>query len=256
MLFADTFNNYMTPSVARAACEVLEDAGYTVHVPQVHGHLCCGRPLYDFGMLDQAKIYLERVLAALEPQINAGMPVIMLEPSCATVFRDELKNLLPHHGVGQRLSKQTFALSEFLQREGYSPPKLKGRKVVLHGHCHHKAILKFTDEEAVLKKMDVELNSLDSGCCGMAGPFGFEAHKFEISQALGERVLLPAVRAAGEEEILCVDGFSCREQIWQNVPDRQPMHLAEILRMAMAERQEDGKREIQNSKLEGSSEAV
>jgi FAD/FMN-containing dehydrogenase/Fe-S oxidoreductase len=239
VLFADTFNNYMTPGVSRAACEVLEDAGYTVHVPQVHGHLCCGRPLYDFGMLDTAKKYLERVLTALEPQINAGLPVIMLEPSCATVFRDELKNLLPHHGVGQRLSKQTFALSEFLQKEGYEPPKLTGKKVVLHGHCHHKAILKFTDEEALLKKMGVELNSLDSGCCGMAGPFGFEAHKFELSQALGERVLLPAVRAAGEEDILCVDGFSCREQIWQNVPDRQPMHLAEILRLAVAERAEN-----------------
>ena len=254
VLFADTFNNYLTPGTARAAYEILGDAGYTVHVPQMTEHLCCGRPLYDFGMLDTAKKYLERVLTALEPQINAGLPVIMLEPSCATVFRDELKNLLPHHGVGQRLSKQTFALSEFLQKTGYMPPQLAGRKVVLHGHCHHKAILNFADEEALLRKMGVELKSLDSGCCGMAGPFGFEDHKYEISQALGERVLLPAVRAAGEEEILCVDGFSCREQIWQNIPDRQPMHLAEILRLAMAEREEAEKLEARNSKLEGSSE--
>ncbi len=229
VLFADTFNNYLQPGTAQAAHRVLESAGYTVHVPQARGHLCCGRPLYDFGMLDTAKKYLHRVLSALEPQINAGLPVIMLEPSCATVFRDELRNLLPHHGVGHRLRKQTFALSEFLVKEGWQPPRLEGRNVTLHGHCHHKAVLKFADEETLLRATGAKVNSLDAGCCGMAGPFGFEADKFEISQALGERVLLPAVRAAQAEEILCLDGFSCREQVWQNVPGAKPLHLAEVL---------------------------
>ncbi|MBS0657003.1 MAG: FAD-binding oxidoreductase [Verrucomicrobia bacterium] len=229
VLFADTWNNYFHPSTAQAAYRLLREAGWTVHVPQAGGHLCCGRPLYDFGLLRQARSYLERVFARLEPQLNAGLPVIVLEPSCASVFRDEARNLLPHHGIGHRLRKQTFTLSEFLVREGWEPPSLQGRRVVLHGHCHHKAVLKFADEEALLKKTGAELKSLDSGCCGMAGPFGFEADKFELSQALGERVLLPAVRASGSDDLLCVDGFSCREQIWQNLPQARPLHLAEIL---------------------------
>ena len=235
VLFADTWNNYLHPHVSLAAYEVLQHAGFTVSVPQSRGHLCCGRPLYDFGLLGTAKKYLHRVLERLAPQVNAGLPVIMLEPSCATVFRDELRNLLPHHGVGQRLRRQTFTLSGFLQTEvpGYEPPKLPGRKVLLHGHCHHKAMLNFPDEEALLTRMGVELKTLDAGCCGMAGPFGFEKDKLEISQALGERVLLPAVRAAGPDDIILTDGFSCQEQITQNLPGRQPRHLAEVMQMAL-----------------------
>lgn len=230
ILFADTWNNYFHPATSQAAWRLLTEAGWTVHVPQARGHLCCGRPLYDFGLLDQAKAYLERVFAALEPQLNAGLPVIMLEPSCASVFRDELRNLLPHHGIGHRLRKQTYTLSEFLVKDGWQPPSLAGKRVLLHGHCHHKAVLKFADEEALLKQAGADLKSLDSGCCGMAGPFGFEKDKYELSQALAERVLLPAVRGASEQDLLCVDGFSCREQIWQNLPRAQPLHLAEILR--------------------------
>ncbi len=229
VLFADTWNNYFRPSTSRAAWELLTEAGWNVHVPQLGGHLCCGRPLYDFGLLDAAKKYLGRVLTALEGHVNAGRSVVMLEPSCASVFRDELRNLMPHHGIGHRLRKQTFTLSEFLVREGWEPPSLKGRRVVLHGHCHHKSVLKFADQETLLKKTGAELKSLDSGCCGMAGPFGFEEEKYEISQQLGERVLLPAARAAAPDDLLCVDGFSCREQIWQNLPAARPLHLAEVL---------------------------
>jgi FAD/FMN-containing dehydrogenase/Fe-S oxidoreductase len=244
VLFADTFNNYFRPSTARAAWEVLQRAGFTVHVPQTQEHLCCGRPLYDFGLLGGAKKYLQRVLHALEPYVNSGLPVIMLEPSCASVFRDELRGLFPHHGVACRLRQQTFTLSSFLQTQNdYEPPRLPGRKVLLHGHCHHKAVLKFSDEEALLKRMGVELKSLDSGCCGMAGPFGFESANTAISQALGERVLLPAVRACGPETIVLTDGFSCHEQIAQNT-NREPLHIAEVLRMAM----DDQERQIANSK--------
>ncbi len=233
VLFADTFNNYFRPKTARAAWDVLHSAGFTIHVPQTQGHLCCGRPLYDFGLLDAAKKYLKRVLTALEPYVNSGLPVIMLEPSCAAVFRDELRGLFPHHGVAYRLRQQSFTLSSFLQTQvpNYEPPRLSGRKVLLHGHCHHKAVLKFGDEEALLKRMGVELKSLDSGCCGMAGPFGFEKGKIAVSQALGERVLLPAVRSADPDTIVITDGFSCREQIVQNT-DREPLHIAEVLRMA------------------------
>jgi Fe-S oxidoreductase len=244
VLFADTFNNYFRPSTARAAWEVLQRAGFAVHVPQTQEHLCCGRPLYDFGLLSAAKKYLQKVLHALEPYVNAGLPVIMLEPSCASVFRDELRGLFPHHGVAYRLRQQTFTLSSFLQTQNdYEPPRIPGRKVLLHGHCHHKAVLKFSDEEALLRRMGVELKSLDSGCCGMAGPFGFESANTAISQALGERVLLPAVRACGPETIVLTDGFSCHEQIAQNT-NREPLHIAEVLRMAM----DDHEQQTANSK--------
>jgi Fe-S oxidoreductase len=234
ILFADTFNNYFRADIASAAWEVLSDAGFAVEVPQTRQHLCCGRPLYDFGLLKSAKKYLERVLKALEPAVNAGLPVIMLEPSCASVFRDELRNLFPHHGVAYRLRQQTFTLSSFLQTQvpGYEPPKLPGKKVLLHGHCHHRAVLPFTHEETLIKRMGVELKSLDSGCCGMAGPFGFEKSKFTVSQALGERVLLPAVRDADPDTLVVTDGFSCREQVEQNT-GRRPLHIAELLRLAV-----------------------
>ena len=234
VLFADTFNNYFHPGPARAAWDVLTRAGYAVTVPQTRGHLCCGRPLYDFGLLAPARRYLLKVLDAMGPAIDAGQPVIMLEPSCASVFRDELRNLLPHHPRGDKLRRQTFALSEFLQTQakGYEPGQLPGRRALLQGHCHHKAVLKFPHEEALLRRMGLAVQSLDSGCCGMAGPFGFEAKNFGISQALGERVLLPAVRAAATDTIVIADGFSCREQITQNTK-REPLHLAEVLQMAV-----------------------
>jgi len=135
---------------------------------------------------------------------------------------------------GYRLRQQTFTLSSFLQSQvpGYEPPKLLGKKVLLHGHCHHRAVLSFTHEETLIKRMGVELKSLDSGCCGMAGPFGFEKSKFKVSQALGERVLLPAVRDADPSTLVVTDGFSCREQVEQNT-GRRPLHIAELLRLGV-----------------------
>jgi Fe-S oxidoreductase len=227
----DTFNNYFHPETCRAALEVLEKAGFTVVCSR--RPLCCGRPLYDFGMLDKAKENLRQIMSALQPQLDAGLPIVVLEPSCASVFRDELHNLFPTDESAARLRKQTFLLSEFLQNHApdYLPPSLS-RKVVLHGHCHHKALMKINDEESLLKKMGVELESLDSGCCGMAGPFGFQKDKFEISQAIGERVLLPAVRRAAPDTLIVADGFSCREQILQGT-GRSAMHLAEVLKIAL-----------------------
>jgi Fe-S oxidoreductase len=232
ILWADTFNNYFHPETSRAAFNVLKRAGFAVSVPQ--GHLCCGRPLYDYGMIDTAKAYLARVLSALGPQIDAGTPLVALEPSCASVFRDELRNLFPVDARAARLRSQTFLLSEFLERQapGYQPPRL-ARKVLLHGHCHHKAVLKFSDQESLLRKMGVELETLDSGCCGMAGAFGFEASKYDISQAIGERVLLPAVRQAAPGTLIISDGFSCREQIRQ-ATGRQALHMAEAIDLAQS----------------------
>jgi len=231
VLWVDTFNNYFHPETCRAALEVFEEAGFTVTCSR--RPLCCGRPLYDFGMLERAKNSLSQIMSALGPQIDAGLPIVVLEPSCASVFRDELHNLFPTNERATRLRNQTFLLSEFLQNHApdYLPPSLS-RKVILHGHCHHKALMKISDEESLLRKMGVELQSLDSGCCGMAGPFGFQKDKFEISQAIGERVLLPAVRRAASDTLIVADGFSCREQILQGT-GRSAMHLAEVLKMAL-----------------------
>jgi len=234
ILWADTFNNYFRPGTSEAAFEVLTAAGFNVRVPQKH--FCCGRPLYDFGMLDRAKKYLQRILHLLGPQIDAGLPIVVLEPSCASVFRDELANLFPHDARADRLRRQTFLLSEFLAKApGYQPPRLS-EKVLLHGHCHHKSLMKMNDEEALLRKMGVDLTSLDSGCCGMAGPFGFEKDNYAVSQAIGERVLLPAVRKADAKTYVLTDGFSCREQIAQ-ATGRQPVHLAELLQIALRGKQ-------------------
>jgi FAD/FMN-containing dehydrogenase/Fe-S oxidoreductase len=231
VLWVDTFNNYFRPETCRAALGVLEAAGFTVMSSR--RPLCCGRPLYDFGMLEKAKEYLTQIMSALGPQIDAGLPIVVLEPSCASVFRDELRNLFPASDRAERLRRQVFLLSEFLQNYApeYGPSQLP-RKVLLHGHCHHKALMKMNDEELLLRRMGTQLQSLDSGCCGMAGPFGFEKDKFEVSQAIGERVLLPAVRRATSDTLIVADGFSCREQILQGT-GRPAMHLAEVLKMAL-----------------------
>jgi FAD/FMN-containing dehydrogenase/Fe-S oxidoreductase len=233
VLWPDTFNNYFHPSTAIAAVEVLEDAGFQVIIPECS--LCCGRPLYDFGLLDTAERLLKQILQSLRPQIEAGIPVVGLEPSCVSVFRDELVNLFPHDVDALHLKQQTFLLSEFLNQriERYEPPTL-ARKALVHGHCHHKTVLGMRDEQALLKKMGLEVEQPESGCCGMAGAFGFEHNKYDVSIKAGERVLLPAVRAASKDTLIVSDGFSCREQIAQGT-DRTALHLAQVLQMALRE---------------------
>jgi FAD/FMN-containing dehydrogenase/Fe-S oxidoreductase len=233
LLWPDTFNNYFLPDTAKAAVEVLEAAGLQVLLPEVN--LCCGRPLYDFGMLDRAKSLLLKILDALAPEIEAGTPLVVLEPSCAAVLRDELLNLFPNDSRARRLSQQTLLLSEFLEKKAghFQLPKL-ARKALIHGHCHHKSIIKMTAEEAVLKRMGLEYQSPAPGCCGMAGSFGFEEDKYEISVAIGELELLPAVRKATPDCLIIADGFSCREQISQ-CTDRHALHLAEVVQMALAQ---------------------
>jgi Fe-S oxidoreductase len=231
ILWPDTFNNYFFPNTAKAAVEVLEAAGYRVNVPKQA--LCCGRPLYDFGMLGRAKRLLKRILSSLRDQIAAGIPVVVLEPSCLAVFRDEMLNLLPADEDAKRLSEQTFMLSEFLEKkiENYKPPTL-ARKAVVHGHCHQKALMGLDSDERVLSKLGLDFETLDCGCCGMAGSFGFEKDHYDISMQIGELVLLPAVRKATEDTLIIANGFSCREQIVQ-AAGRQPVHLAEVIQMAM-----------------------
>ena len=231
ILWTDTFTQYFHPQAGSAAVQVLAQAGFAASL--LPRQLCCGRPLYDFGMLDLAKTYLRRILEALETEIKAGTPVIVLEPSCASVFRDELCNLLPDHPLADKLRRQTYLLSEFLEQHApeFQPPPL-ARKVVLHGHCHQKALMKMSHAESLLRRMGVELTSLDSGCCGMAGPFGFEKEKYAVAQAIGESVLLPAVRAASDDTLIVTDGFSCREQVYQST-GRRAHHLAEVIQLAL-----------------------
>jgi FAD/FMN-containing dehydrogenase/Fe-S oxidoreductase len=231
MLWPDTFNNYFLPETSRAAVQVLEAAGFRVVIPE--SILCCGRPLYDFGMLDRAKRLLLKTLDVLAPEIEGSVPIVVLEPSCAAVFRDELLNLFPGDLRARQLSQQTFLLSEFLQEKAphFQFPKLSG-KALVHGHCHQKSVMKMTDEEAILGKLGLEWSAPAPGCCGMAGSFGFEHDKYDVSVAVGELELLPAVREAPADCMIIADGFSCREQIAQ-CTDRQALHLAEVMAMAL-----------------------
>ncbi len=227
LLWTDTFTNYFQPGIAIAAYDVLSDAGFRVKV--LDRQVCCGRPLYDFGMLAQARQYLADVMEALSGELSAGTPIVVLEPSCASVFKDEAPNLMAGDPRSSRLRDQTMVLSEFLAR--YAPDYVGAgnrRSILLQMHCHHRAIFNMKDQVAVLSAAGRDVKVLDSGCCGMAGPYGLERKSYDVSQALAERVLLPAVRAAAPDTVIVADGFSCREQIAQNT-NRRAVHVAEVL---------------------------
>jgi len=227
ILWADTFSNFFRPQTALAAVEVLEAAGCRVTLPPER--LCCGRPYYDFGLLDAARDSLNRILEALGAQIYGGVPVVGLEPSCVAVFRDELGKLFPDDERAQRLAKQTFTLAEYLERIDWRPPQAAGRpRALLHGHCHQKAVLGMQSELRLLAAAGYEVEAPDSGCCGMAGSFGFKPEHYAASQKVAESVLMPRVRAAAGDTVIVANGFSCREQIEQS-GGRRTLHLAEVL---------------------------
>jgi FAD/FMN-containing dehydrogenase/Fe-S oxidoreductase len=233
LLWADTFNNFFHPEVAQAAVEVLEAAGFEVIVQAER--LCCGRPLYDYGMLTLAKRKLRQILDELREEIERGTPVVGLEPSCVSVFRDELVGLFPHDADAQRLARQTHTLTAFLRSRapGWRPPPLDCPALV-HGHCHHKAVLRWDKEQELIRAVLPKSQVIDSGCCGMAGSFGYEADKYDISMRIGERRLLPKVRAAPEDTLIVSDGFSCHGQI--ETAGRRPLHIAQVLQMALRQR--------------------
>jgi FAD/FMN-containing dehydrogenase/Fe-S oxidoreductase len=234
VLFPDTFGNFLRPEPMVAAVEVLEDAGYRVEVPT--RPLCCGRPLYDYGMLDAAKLLLRRLVRTLRPWVRDGAYVVGVEPSCVATFRDELPNLLPRDQDAKRLSEQTLTLAEFLRDHApdWEPPRLD-RRAVVHGHCHQEAVMGMDAELELYERMGLDAELLDSGCCGLAGSFGFERQHYDISVAIGERRLLPAVRDAGDETLLLADGFSCKTQI-EELTGRRAIHTAEVVRMALPDR--------------------
>jgi FAD/FMN-containing dehydrogenase/Fe-S oxidoreductase len=230
LLFPDTFTDHFHPAAGRAAVRVLEAAGFAVQVPE--RPLCCGRPLYDFGMLDLAKRQLRRILRTLGPAVDAGVPVVVLEPSCLATFRDELPNLLPGEPA-RRLAGRALSLAELLAGagDGWRPPAVGGRAIV-QGHCHQQAVIGMDPDLELLAAAGVDAELLDAGCCGMAGAFGFEADHYRVAMAVGERRLLPAVRAAAPDTVVLADGFSCRTQVEQ-ATGRRPLHLAELLARAL-----------------------
>jgi FAD/FMN-containing dehydrogenase/Fe-S oxidoreductase len=229
ILFPDTFNNYLHPETAKAAVEVLEHGGYRVIVPQQP--LCCGRPLFDYGMLDTAKVFFDRLVKGLAPYVQEGIKVVSVEPSCVASFRDELPNMMPHDEDANRLTKNTLTLSEFLTEEDYEPPKLE-RKAIVHGHCHQEATVGLIAEQELYEKIGLDYEVLDSGCCGLAGSWGFEEDKYDLSMQIGERRLLPAARDAEADTIILADGFSCKTQLIQGT-ERRAMHTAQVIKMAL-----------------------
>ena len=228
LLFPDTFNNYFRPETALAAATVLERAGYEVLLPG--RPLCCGRPLYAWGMLETAKNQLTRILDTLTPYLEAGIPVVGLEPACVSTFRDELPNLLPDDDRARTLTDNSYMLSEFLEREGYRPPRLE-REAIVHPHCNHYAVIGLDDERRLLDRLGLDYQLLDAGCCGMAGSFGLEAEHYETAMQIGEQALLPAVREAGPDRLVIADGYACREQVEQST-GRGTLHLVEVLDLA------------------------
>jgi FAD/FMN-containing dehydrogenase/Fe-S oxidoreductase len=232
VLWADTFTNLFEPDIGKSAIAVLTAAGFA---PQLSPPgLCCGRPLYDFGMLGIAKRALRRILDQMSTPIAEGWPVVVLEPSCASVFRDELRKLMPHDEHARRLVAQTLTLDEFLERHApnWEPPPLN-RQALVHPHCHRNALIGPGGQRDLLNRAGLDAQLTNAGCCGMAGSFGYEeGERYEVSMAIGERVLLPTVRAADPDTVLVADGFSCRTQIEAGT-GRRALHTAEVLALGL-----------------------
>ena len=211
---------------------MLAHAGFEATLPKTP--LCCGRPLYDFGFLDLAKQKLEKILDTIGSEINENpnspIAVVGLEPGCMSVFKDELLKFFPNDPRATLLASSSYLLGDFLHEQGYTPPPLDCN-VLVHSHCHQKSLFGTKGDVALLAALGAKANFIDSGCCGMAGSFGFNPEHVGISKAVGELVLLPAIRAAEPETIILTNGFSCREQIEQET-GRKVKHLAELLQMA------------------------
>jgi Fe-S oxidoreductase len=229
VLFPDTFNNRFHTDVGVAAVEAIEAAGWQVVMPE--GHVCCGRPLYDYGFLDLAERYLHGALEVLRDEVRSGTPVVGMEPSCLAVFKDELTGMLPHDDDARRLRDNALHWSEFFERYEVDVPKV-ARQALLWGHCHHKATGGMDPEVELLRRMGLDVEEASGGCCGLAGSWGFEHGKHEISLACGEQGLLPAVRDAADATVVVANGFSCKTQIEQAGVGRRALHVAQVMKLA------------------------
>jgi FAD/FMN-containing dehydrogenase/Fe-S oxidoreductase len=224
-LWPDTFTNFFYPQALHAAAGVFEHLQLKVMLPAKSA--CCARPLYAEGMLDLARKQLAQLMDVLTPAIERGLPVVGLEPSCVATFRDELVELFPKDERALYLQDHTFTFAEFLRQQDFRPPRL-GREALVHMHCNHRAVMGTDAEFALLEQLFEHCRVPEPGCCGMAGPFGFDAHKYDVSMKIAARVLLPSVGAAAGDTWLIADGFSCREQIAQGT-GRRPVHSAEAV---------------------------
>lgn len=231
LLWPDTFNDHFRAETLIAATQLLERCGFEVTVPQEP--LCCGRPLYDWGFLAKAKQRFERIFKILRNEIEKGVPIVVLEPACASVFKDELLNLMNGRSDAERLSAQVHYFADFVADRWQRLPKfLGGGSALVQPHCHHHSVIGFAGEAAILDRLEMRVERPPQGCCGMAGAFGMARETFEISRSIGERVLLPRVREIDEETVIVADGFSCREQIELN-SGRKTFHIVELLRERM-----------------------
>ena len=251
LLFADTFNTYFEPENARAALRLLRAGGYRVAVPQAPESgrpLCCGRTFLAAGLIEEARAEARRLIAAVLPAAAAGRPLLGLEPSCLFTLKDEIPALLPG-AEAARVAAAARLLESFLVEEQAAgrlrlPLRDRGpKRALLHGHCHQKAFAVMTDVERCLKMVPgLEVTSIASSCCGMAGSFGYEAEHFEVSQRMAELSLLPAVRQADPAAIVVADGTSCRHQI-RDGSGRSALHVARVLAAALKPEREDTERE-------------
>ncbi len=229
VLWPDTFNNHFHTDVGVACVEAIESAGWQVVMPE--GHVCCGRPLYDYGFLDLAERYLKDTLEKLREEVRNGTPIVGMEPSCLAVFKDELSGMLPHDDDAGRLARSAMHFSEFFERYDIPVPRLE-RKALVWGHCHHKATGGMDPEHKLLERMGLEIEPISGGCCGLAGSWGFEHGHHEISMECGEQALLPAVRDADRDTLVIANGFSCKTQIQQSDSHRNALHVAQVMKMA------------------------
>jgi FAD/FMN-containing dehydrogenase/Fe-S oxidoreductase len=229
ILWPDTFNNHFHTDVGVACVEAIEAARWRVVMPE--RHVCCGRPLYDYGFLDLAERYLRATVGLLRDEIRAGTPVVGMEPSCLAVFKDELPKMLPHDDDAQRLVRNALHFAEFFEKFEIDVPRT-ARRALLWGHCHHKATGGIDPEQRLLERMGLDVEQVTGGCCGLAGSWGFEQGKHGISLECGEQALLPAVRDADAETIVVADGFSCKTQIEQAGTGRRALHVAQVMKLA------------------------
>jgi Fe-S oxidoreductase len=227
ILWPDTFSNYFHPTVLASAVEVLEAAGFSVEIPREP--VCCGLTWISTGQLRTAKRVLRRTVSVLRDELRAGTPVVGLEPSCTAVFRSDGPELLPGDEDVRRLAHQTMTLAELLRTraEDWTPPRVPVDAIV-QTHCHQHAVMGTKPDDELLEASGVDADRLGSGCCGLAGNFGFERGHYDVSVGAGERVLLPRVRDADEATVVLADGFSCRTQVEQET-GRHAVHLAELL---------------------------
>lgn len=236
VLFHDTWVNYNETPIGQAVVQLLEAAGYAVVLAE--GRKCCGRPLITGGQADKAKPWVDHNVALLAPYAAHGIPIVGVEPSCILTLRDEYLNLAADAKRAQLLADNAYTLDEFVADAvaagRFAPPVSNHRRTaLLHGHCHHKAMVGNESTVAALKAMGYKVEVINSGCCGMAGDFGYEIDHYEVSRQVGEDRLFPAVRAAHPDAVIVASGTSCRHQI-DHFTDRRALHLAEALAAALA----------------------